>query len=198
MSRFASRGERTRSEIIEAAYRLFEQQGYHGTSMRQIAQQAGIALGGIYNHFTGKEEIFEQVLETYHPYHEIVPIVKNAQGVTVEAFVRNAAEGIVTVLDRRPDFLNLLLIEIVEFKSKHLPRLIERFFPEVMSIVGEFAEMKNLRSIPLAIIVRTFLGNFYAYYLIEKFIGEAFPEEVREHALDHSIDIFLHGIVSQG
>ena len=53
--RSPSRGERTRAEIIQAAHDLFIQQGYHGTSMRQIAGQAGIALGGLYNHFESKE-----------------------------------------------------------------------------------------------------------------------------------------------
>lgn len=194
-----TRGANTRSAIVQAAYRLFERQGYHGTSMRQIAQQAGVALGGIYNHFSGKEKIFVTVLETFHPYHEIIPSVKGAQGATLDDFVRNAAESVIQVLDRRPDFLNLMLIEIVEFKSKHMPQLVDKFFPEVMSIVEEFADKsRNLRQIPLPIIVRTFLGNFYAHYLVEKFIGEAFPAEIRENALGYSIDIFLHGIMSEG
>lgn len=199
MDPVVTRGANTRSAIVQAAYRLFERQGYHGTSMRQIAQQAGIALGGIYNHFAAKENIFVTVLETFHPYHEIVPVVKRAQGATVEDFVRSAAESIVEVLNHRPDFLNLMLIEIVEFKSKHMPQLVDKFFPEIMSIVEEFATKRmNLRQIPLPIIVRTFLGNFYAYYLIEKFIGEAFPDEIRENALGYSIDIFLHGIMLEG
>ena len=45
------RGETTRQEIINAAHDLFTQQGFHGTSMRQIAKQAGMALGSLYNHF---------------------------------------------------------------------------------------------------------------------------------------------------
>jgi AcrR family transcriptional regulator len=49
-----SRGERTRETILDAARQLFIQQGYHGTSMRQIASQAGIALGSLYNHFPNK------------------------------------------------------------------------------------------------------------------------------------------------
>ena len=62
-----SKGERTRQDILSAAHTLFLEQGYHGTSMRQIAYRAGIALGGIYNHFAGKEGIFTAVFEANHP-----------------------------------------------------------------------------------------------------------------------------------
>ena len=45
------KGEHTRGSIINAAHSLFANQGYAATSMRQIAEEAGLALGGIYNHF---------------------------------------------------------------------------------------------------------------------------------------------------
>ena len=54
----ATKGERTRAVLLDAAKRLFVSNGYHGTSMRQIADEAGLALGGIYNHFGNKEDIF--------------------------------------------------------------------------------------------------------------------------------------------
>ena len=57
-----SKGERTRQTIEEAAYKLFLEQGYSATSMRQIAEQAGIALGGIYNHFKAKKRYFEVII----------------------------------------------------------------------------------------------------------------------------------------
>jgi AcrR family transcriptional regulator len=190
-----TKGQLTRSRLIEAAYQLFSNQGYHGTSMRQIAQHTGLALGGIYNHFDSKEDIFFAVLEAYHPYHEMLPVLQNAQGETIEAFVQDAAEGMVAALDRRPYFLNLMLIELVEFKSQHIPQMLNIFFPQVMGIVQRFAEkQENLRSIPLPIIVRTFIGLFFSYYLIESFMGVDFPTELKEDALDHAVDIFLHGI----
>lgn len=193
-----TRGEQTRTTILKNANRLFLQQGYHGTSMRQIAQEAGVAVGSIYNHFEGKEDIFQAVIETYHPYHEILPIIMNAQGESVEDFVRSAAEGLVRALDRRPNFLNLMLIEIVEFDSKHIPVLFSRFFPEVLRLVRRFAEkQENLRDIPLPMVVRTFLGVFFSYYLLEKFMGEYLPIEMRENALGHAMDIFLHGVLSE-
>jgi len=53
------KGERTRQNILQAAYALFLNQGFHGTSMRQIAARAGLAPGSIYNHFNSKDAIWE-------------------------------------------------------------------------------------------------------------------------------------------
>jgi len=192
-----TKGERTRSGIIQTAHQLFIEQGYHGTSMRQVAADAGISLGGIYNHFVSKEEIFMAVLEAYHPYHEMLPIIKNAQGESIEAFVHNAASGMIAALDKRPDFLNLMFIEIVEFGSRHIPQIFTKYFPLVMGIVQRFAEKQgNLRPIPLPIIIRIFIGLFLSYYMTEYILGEQLPANLQQGALQYSVDIFLHGVVS--
>ena len=75
-----SKGERTSQAIVDAAYHLFVEQGFHATSMRQIARQAGLALGGIYNHFESKEQIFDQVLIDKHPYRQVLDILRAAPG----------------------------------------------------------------------------------------------------------------------
>ena len=67
------KGEVTRLAIEDAAISLFLEQGYHATSMRQIADQAGLALGGIYNHFASKDEIFQGIIIDKHPYKKILP-----------------------------------------------------------------------------------------------------------------------------
>lgn len=191
-----TKGHRTRWGIIQAANQLFVKQGYHGTSMRQIAANAGISLGGIYNHFVGKEEIFITVLETYHPYHEILPILENAQGESIEAFVNNAALGMVAALDKRPDFLNLMFIEIVEFGSQHIPRIFKQYFPHVMGIVQRLAENQdNLRPIPVPVIIRVFIGLFFSYYMTKFIMVEQLPADLQGEALQHSMDIFLHGVL---
>lgn len=57
---------RNRKEhIFEAAVRLFSTKGYNGTTMRDIAREVGIKESSIYNHYSGKEAIFQSILE-YH------------------------------------------------------------------------------------------------------------------------------------
>ena len=43
--------------IATAALSLFLQNGYHNTSVREIAQKAGLSVGSVFNYFTSKEEI---------------------------------------------------------------------------------------------------------------------------------------------
>ena len=74
-----TKGETTRLAIEDAAVNLFMEHGYHGTSMRQIAERAGLALGGIYNHFSSKEEIFEGIIVDKHPYKKILPLILELQ-----------------------------------------------------------------------------------------------------------------------
>jgi AcrR family transcriptional regulator len=57
-----TKGERTAQRILDVAEELFAERGYDGTSLRQIADRAGIKQPGLYNHFAGKQALYEAVL----------------------------------------------------------------------------------------------------------------------------------------
>ncbi len=52
----------TRSRILDAAERLFQQHGVSRTSLQDIAQAAGVTRGAIYWHFEGKADLFNAML----------------------------------------------------------------------------------------------------------------------------------------
>jgi len=47
----------TRERILDAALDLFTEQGFDGTSLRQIAEQLGVTKAALYYHFTSKDDI---------------------------------------------------------------------------------------------------------------------------------------------
>jgi TetR/AcrR family transcriptional regulator, transcriptional repressor for nem operon len=51
------KGEQTRRDIVEKAAPLFNQKGYEGTSLSDLMEATGLQKGGIYRHFSGKEEL---------------------------------------------------------------------------------------------------------------------------------------------
>jgi AcrR family transcriptional regulator len=191
-----SKGERTSRAVIDAAYDLMVTQGYAATSMRQIADKAGLALGGIYNHFSSKEEVFEAILEERHPFFQIIPLLNSTEGDSIELFARNAAHTLIAELGHHPEFLNLLLIEIVEFKGSHVPLLFEKMLPMILELAQRLSSLDgNMREIPQIVLVRAFMGMFFSYFITETLLNHIPFVEMPPDALDHFVDIFLHGIV---
>jgi len=191
-----NKGERTRQAIIDAAYQLFVDQGFHATSMRQIAQGAGIALGGIYNHFESKEQIFDEVLLAMHPYRQVLPIIETTAGDTFEEFARNAVHTIVEEMGQRPEFLKLVFIELSEFRGKHAPHLFNTIFPQVWPILQRFqASQGQLRELSPQSIGLSFLGMFFSYYLAETVFNPGGTPQASSPILEQHLDIFLHGIL---
>lgn len=193
-----SKGEQTQAALVEAGFELFLTQGYHGTSMRQIADKAGLALGGIYNHFASKEEIFVAVLETYHPLKRILPKLGQAQGETVEEFVTDAARQIRTEVEGVVErVVPLALAELVEFQGRHLAQMINGALPTMLTFVQRFSERRGkLRRVPTPIMLRMFMATMAGYMLTEVVLQRA-PvfRDMQLSWFDGMIDIYLHGIL---
>ena len=62
-NRRVEQGRQTRDRLIAAATRLFAEDGYEGTSIEAVLQEADVSRGALYHHFANKEALFEAVLE---------------------------------------------------------------------------------------------------------------------------------------
>lgn len=54
-----TKSQRTRGLIVQAALRLFREHGYERTTMRAIAEAAGVSVGNAYYYFRSKEELVQ-------------------------------------------------------------------------------------------------------------------------------------------
>jgi len=61
----ATKGEQTRTEIVECAKRLFYEHGYGRTSFSDIVDAAGVHRGNIYHYFKTKDEILKAVIDRH-------------------------------------------------------------------------------------------------------------------------------------
>ncbi|MBI1855537.1 MAG: TetR/AcrR family transcriptional regulator [Chloroflexi bacterium] len=192
-----TKGGRTRQAIEDAALILFLEHGYHATSMRQIADQAGLALGGIYNHFSNKEEIFSGIIMDKHPYKRVLPAILAAEGETAEDFIRSAASALVSELGNQPDFIKLMFIEIIEFNGKHASLMLREIGPKLLPVFERLVKVrKNLRKIHPAVLMRSFIGMFFSFYVTELFIADTPLKKVMpKDSFDLFIEIYLHGIL---
>lgn len=63
MAARSKKGESAREAIVIAAKRLFAEQGYHATSIQQIADVVGRSQSAVMHHFPSKTDVFSGVLE---------------------------------------------------------------------------------------------------------------------------------------
>lgn len=186
-----------REKIIEAASQLFIENGYHGTSMRQIADRADAALGSIYHHFANKEELWVEVFIQRHPLQQILPLLQNVQGETAAELIHNAAFSMVTELGKHKEMVNLMMIEIVEFQGVHMSQMFSAFAPGFLEMSRLFTlKSGSFRDVSIPAMGRAFAGLFFSYYMTGWIIPEEYSPIFGEHQLDDFIDIYLHGILA--
>ena len=97
-SKGTARAEDTRRKIYEAAMELFREKGFEQTTMRDIAAQAGVALGGAYYYFSSKDAI---VLAFYAEMQQAI----NQPVLAALAGRKKLGERIRSVLDKRLELL---------------------------------------------------------------------------------------------
>ena len=122
MSRI-DRNEQRMAQILQAALQCFLAKGFHQTSMRDIAQAAGVSLGNLYNHFPGKEAIILAVAVAES--EELAPLLQRlaaseGERAQVLAFLRDFH-----ALCRQPEWATLAVEVLAE--SARNPAVAEAF-----------------------------------------------------------------------
>lgn len=184
----------TKERILKAAYEQFIEKGYQGSSMRDIANRAGIKAGSIYNHFEGKEQIFEAVFIEKHPIFRILAVLDEVQGSNADELLTNAVNRLNMELQEDSGFLNLFFVELVEMDGKHIPQAIEKNFPFDSNFMKQIFQMKDeLRNIREPVLVRAIIGTIFANIIFNWFIGDT--KSRRWGTQSEMTDVLLRGIL---
>ncbi|MGY5858133.1 MAG: TetR/AcrR family transcriptional regulator [Candidatus Thorarchaeota archaeon] len=184
----------TKKQILVSAYQLFVERGFAGSSMREIAEHAGIKAASIYNHFENKEQIFEAVFIERHPIFRILEILDNIHGNTAEDLLTSAIDRLDKEIRNEPGLLNLFFVELVEMDGKHVERAIKTNFPHDSNFIKQiYAKQSEIRDIPIPVLIRSLIGTVFANITFNWFIGESNTKRWGTHA--QMTDVLLRGIL---
>ena len=101
----AQPGASTRERILDVALDLFTDQGFDGTSMREIAERLGISKPAIYYHFASKEEILMALHMRLHEFGKAALARLAGQPVTLQVWGGLLDEVLDQMLAQRKIFL---------------------------------------------------------------------------------------------
>lgn len=108
-------------KIERAALRLFTRQGFHGTTVRDIAKAAGVSMGKLYLYYPTKEDIFiglvrqmDQKMEALRQ-KDLVPLMKSPDPESL----RKLGMAVGRIVSENLDYWRLMYVDVVEFRHKH-------------------------------------------------------------------------------
>lgn len=178
-----------RRQIVDAAKRCFIAKGLDATTMRDIAKEARLSLGGIYFHFASKAEIFRAICN--ETYGTVLRRWQEApdQFETADALVRGLASVNLDMIETDPDYFRLALVlngaavvdpELKSVKRDHHNGFVD-FIAEALTRGQEEGELITHDSRAIA---ESIVALFDGFYLRRAIDADIQPRESATAALN--------------
>jgi AcrR family transcriptional regulator len=188
-SRREAQAQERRAQLLETALALFAEKGLDATTMRDLAEAAGVAQGLVYHYFRSKEELFYAVVEQYNPLPEVRKLMAALAGrPAAEGLPELAAQGYELMRSKR-----LLLRVVLREALTHpgvlgrISALREQGFALLAGYLEERVAAGELRSHDTAVAAISFLTPIFVLNLLD-LPGEPF--------LSAMVDNLLRGIAA--
>jgi AcrR family transcriptional regulator len=192
------RGLQTADRILNAAEELFAEQGYAGTSLREVADRVGLRIPSLYNHFPSKDALYTAVLE-----RGIAPVLGILSGFAdtdadIQPNSSEVARRVVRLLGQRPNLPRLVLHETLSGGQRLTPMLRQWIAPTFaraheMIEMGPGAKRWRADQVPLLVLAlyHIVVGYFAIAPLYKQLNGQ---DLLTEEALERQAD-FLGEVV---
>lgn len=151
----------TRQDILEAAAQVFRQKGFHGASMKDIADAVNLQKASIYHHVSSKQEILFELLDQSLKLllERIMPIA--AQDVSADQKLRFMIAEYLGILAENLDLASVLLFEHRALErrqhARHVPNR-DKFEAIWRDVLAEGVNKKLFKCDDIALAVRALLG----------------------------------------
>ena len=181
----AALAEARQREIAGTALRLFRARGYHATSVRQIAEAAGLSVGSLFNYFRSKEQVLQLIYEHAQVrIEEALDQVMRELGPDPEAALRHALDRYVGLLDQHQDHVALLYQEFKSLDGRAKRQIIDRerrIMATFERILEAGIRQKKFRPQPLAVTVNAIAALGHSWVTRRWALGGAVTlEEFKE------------------
>ena len=179
----------TRQRILDVALDLFTEQGYDGTSLRQIAEQLSITKAAIYYYFESKEDILMALHMRLHEFGREALLIIGETPVTLELWEQLLNQILGQMMSQRKIFL---MHERNQAVLEKLHR--EDHEAEHEDIQNQFRRVLNDAGVPLRDRVRM-AASFGVVFSSLFLAGDAF-ESTTEEELGVMLREILHDVLA--
>jgi AcrR family transcriptional regulator len=189
----ARQAEATRSLLMQVARKNFTDHGYAATSIDDIIQQAGVARGALYHHFSGKEALFRAVYEIVEG--EVVTRVLAAAAAQTSPW-EAARAGLSAFLDGclDPAFRRIVVLDSVSVLQSHVLEVgIEPVeLPMLKTVLTPLLGTTAFGGMAIDALAHVALGGLYGASL---YIARAADPLAARAEADTVVDALISGLI---
>ncbi|HYD50030.1 MAG TPA: TetR/AcrR family transcriptional regulator [Terriglobales bacterium] len=161
----------TREIILDTAERLFAQRGVDGVAVRDLAREMNLTAPSLYNHFPGKQALYDAVLERgLNPIIEILAEAWHPGGLQPDR-MRSTIDRLVTHLADHPHLAALLQRAMLD-EGSGAEAILTRWFNVLyrggVAVIKESASDAGWDPIELPHLAMALFGLVFAYFTNEK------------------------------
>ncbi|MBM3157205.1 MAG: TetR/AcrR family transcriptional regulator [Chloroflexi bacterium] len=165
-------------QILDAALTVFSKKGYGEATIPDIAREAGVAVGTIYNYYESKRDLLVAIVNTFVVTQPFRELLKQAGQGDEKKFVRSIIKDRLGWGFENADRFLFVFTEILRD-----PELREPFSEKVLSPVLQFPEKYlaakiasgDFRRLNHRLMVRAMVGMVIGFILLRKLEGERSP-----------------------
>ena len=197
------RSEKSRQQILDAALKLFSHRGYGATSVRDIAEEAGLSKGNVYHHFPDKEAIFRALIDRYFEAMSAPDFPFN-RALATGTFPENLEQighAVREIVRDYREYVALIYVDVVEFDGTHVRKFYANMadrFTAFMRSTGMERDLEPKLADGLSPVSAVMLATriFYNYFTVEILFGvkDHFGKET-DAAVGEIARILRHGML---
>lgn len=183
-----------RDLILLAAIRVFSQKGYHNTKMEEIAIDAGIGKGTIYEYFPGKVQLLQQIMEKSFRLYEHTMASDMSNDIHIKERIKLLVEAHFKFCQENKELTRILFwdTEIMdwEFKDWLCQKRAEKEkrLQDLMQVCIDRGEIRAVDAKLLTVLISGVLSSIWLPVVIEGWIIDA------SFAAEQVSDIIMNGI----
>jgi AcrR family transcriptional regulator len=195
--------ERKKDHIEDAAKQLFIRQGFHATSMRNIAARAGTSLGNLYNYYPTKEAILGSIISKYQQVVDdrLRSMFDEIEDPLNPDDLKRFARLVKQMVNEHHEFWLLMYIDVLEFENQHFRKMFENLAQKLRHRFAKpFAELRRSgalhEGVDPAIGFTAAYMQFFNYFIVEKLFGGNLHLGISdEQAINSLTGIYSRGIL---
>lgn len=184
-------------QILTAAAAIFARKGYQRATTREIAAEAGVAEGTIYNYFNNKRDLLIAMSS-----HLALDSLQELDSLPPQEDVRAYVTALVTdrfesVIIRNLDLIRALVPELLvddDLRQEYMDKVLSPAVSHLADYISDRMKADAFRKVEPGIVARAMIGVVMSFGLLWLQTGVQLDKKSQEKLVSEVVGLFLDGL----